>query len=640
MTSNTPKKSSHTSTNTSYILVSDNEDNSTNQKNNNSNTNSIVDDKKLINDKKIYNSIQNNYDNGPITTTTTTDEYSILKSQINNPYETIISENTNKSQNSTLDAVISANPLLLSSSLHNNNLPLSHSTTSSIYSTNDNKKNTHKKRKLRNNNKKNSNTSTIHNTPTAPSKIHNNTSNNKIVYNSSESSNDDINCINNIHIYNNLIQEPLNIKTNTLYDTICLQKQKYEHNVLTSIWYGPLIDGLRSISIFLPNRFTPDSIISQTFYTFQQLQTHYHSTINGIGTLPSNNILLSGYLQDTYHMQPNIVLFCNRLLFILGSTECLLETISNVIFKKLYNTNIYNKLPKELLDVPYFKYLNQQYNDAYDKFHWKFVTSIELFKFILRLLLIYSNNGKMLTPSITQNDNSLYTLQCLVNGDIHAFLTKLNTLRDKKFYSLNKDRYRDKDKDKDCNLDSDMIKDHSPLKKSYKNTQKNELINPQIRSLQAMYIQHGRGQISHGIFLPRMSQTIHPYERYNYRPPLLSIIGEILYWARPSIYTGSKIHFGNQSWIPFIVSLFCDISAQKLLFTSKLSPTQAYVWKLRVKLYMYYIFRSPFFDIFTLSPLRFITKILNRIPGLRLFSSSLLMFAINIQRTYFYTAAS
>jgi len=56
--------------------------------------------------------------------------------------------------------------------------------------------------------------------------------------------------------------------------------------------------------------------------------------------------------------------------------------------------------------------------------------------------------------------------------------------------------------------------------------------------------------------------------------------------------------------------------------------------------YFLYLFRSPFFDEFTLIPLKKIGNMLNRIPLLGLLCSNLMDLLIAMQSLYFYTSAS
>uniref|UniRef100_A0A146MF33 Peroxisomal membrane protein PEX16 n=1 Tax=Lygus hesperus TaxID=30085 RepID=A0A146MF33_LYGHE len=213
---------------------------------------------------------------------------------------------------------------------------------------------------------------------------------------------------------------------------------------------------------------------------------------------------------------------------------------------------------------------------------------------------------------------------------MHAFLTSLNNLRSTKASHPTPS----------TNLSTTSTKSSNPLLTAYNTTKNHEIIHPTIRSLQAMYIQHGRAQTSHGLFLPRMSDSIDPLEHHAYVPRVLSILAEVLYWARPTVYTGSKIYFGNHSWVPWFLSAICDSISNRLSHATDLSPAQMHVWDTRTKLYLYYLLRSPFFDNITLIPLRLLSQILQPIPGLGLFTTTLLQLAASLQQTYFYTAAS
>jgi len=183
---------------------------------------------------------------------------------------------------------------------------------------------------------------------------------------------------------------------------------------------------------------------------------------------------------------------------------------------------------------------------------------------------------------------------------------------------------------------------HREEEKAKENVKKLEQIKVENRhehyALAKLYVQHGRVDSIHGNFSPPIP---HYRESVQYRPPLREIFSEILYWARPVVLALGRVVFGDNSWLPFILSAVVDV-ASRLLQTryDQLSDLQKLEVNRRTSLYLFYLARNPLFEEYTKQPLVRFGELLSRIPIIGFFISSLLDAVLALQKHHFYTSAS
>eukprot|EP00742_Colponemidia_sp_Colp-10_P009381 GILJ01010224.1.p1 GENE.GILJ01010224.1~~GILJ01010224.1.p1 ORF type:complete len:338 (+),score=52.13 GILJ01010224.1:56-1015(+) len=114
-------------------------------------------------------------------------------------------------------------------------------------------------------------------------------------------------------------------------------------------------------------------------------------------------------------------------------------------------------------------------------------------------------------------------------------------------------------------------------------------------------------------------------------------LGELLFLLRPVVYTALLARFGFKSWVPWAVSLAMETLSKYLVDGLKRpNDTERQEQSRRVMLFLYYLFRSPFFEQYTRVPIDRFRSWFSWVPLLgNVFE---LLFAF--QEYYFYTAAS
>lgn len=151
----------------------------------------------------------------------------------------------------------------------------------------------------------------------------------------------------------------------------------------------------------------------------------------------------------------------------------------------------------------------------------------------------------------------------------------------------------------------------------------------------------------------------------------LIVMGELLHVLRPVLYTLALRKYGRQSWRPWFISLgleaasaalidagasvqrqACQAAADDptlhhgslaLLYSMQtLRWTSSEVRELirRRLLFLYYIIRSPFFDLYTRPPVERVQGWLHRIPLISSLSNKAVEILFGIQDLYTYTSAS
>ncbi len=238
------------------------------------------------------------------------------------------------------------------------------------------------------------------------------------------------------------------------------------------------------------------------------------------------------------------------------------------------------------------------------------------------------------TKTIDLQDNSTEVTESSSNENVNDTVNPnaLTHIKDAKETNETKDTKNTKNKNKNAKSTQTIT---SALRHG------GDVVPPSLRSLQEMYIRHGRHQVPHGVFVQKVDFNLHPRERRDYVPPLSHVASEVLYWIRPSIYVAGKLQFGDMAWAPLLLSAITDFLARKLAGPlDEMSPAQQEQWSSRVKMYFYYMFRSPFFDYVTTKPLRWMMRLCAHIPIVSTITAVIYEIFTALQQLYFYTAAS
>jgi len=71
---------------------------------------------------------------------------------------------------------------------------------------------------------------------------------------------------------------------------------------------------------------------------------------------------------------------------------------------------------------------------------------------------------------------------------------------------------------------------------------------------------------------------------------------ELTFIFRPVVYVCLLWRYGTDKWLPFLISLFMDLSSRFAIGQPQLTPREQTEINRRMLLWLYYIARSPFFD--------------------------------------------
>lgn len=225
------------------------------------------------------------------------------------------------------------------------------------------------------------------------------------------------------------------------------------------------------------------------------------------------------------------------------------------------------KSTENLAEMLGFRYLTPQQK-------WGVILTIEILKAFCRIIVLYSNGGRMLIqPSAFECESQLA-------------VQRIN----------NKDQFAD---------------------------------------IKKMYRSHGRGigDNTHGQF----ART----EIFS-RPTKLRILADLLHSLRPVFYVMGRLLFPPGSWNPFFVSAALDGLSRMLYSRDLRNMTEREQQELtrRVFQWLFYLFRPPFFERFSMIPLSAIVRALGKIPLIGALFANLLDLLLAFQTHYFYSAAS
>lgn len=372
-------------------------------------------------------------------------------------------------------------------------------------------------------------------------------------------------------------------------------KHKYKNFIINEQkWLIPLLDSIRNITIFLPGRFTEHGQLrSETIYTILNLLQVYHDKIlhrvnnNQNNEYNIHNIDINNQRYRSVKRYQNILTF-------LYTTEVLFEMISIYIQNRYIDNN----------------------NILRQKFKWYIILLIELIKLYSKFRIFQYNNYSTLTHR-TQQDIIYNNVQNNIKYDLDD-------------YNIQK--------------------------------QTHNITNQIGDQLIQQYIQQGRYIHTHGNYTynsKKQNDVNNGNNNFNDRIKKIQQLCEILYMIRPLIYVSGQLgimHNSNanniddnsnntnltQQWKPFISSLLCDLISLSL-YTSNiqsLTTQQQTEYKRRITLLLYYLFRSPLYEYFTIRPITTISNILSYIPIFGIIFGNIADITNLFQRYYFYTAAS
>ncbi|CAG8448609.1 11717_t:CDS:2 [Funneliformis caledonium] len=125
---------------------------------------------------------------------------------------------------------------------------------------------------------------------------------------------------------------------------------------------------------------------------------------------------------------------------------------------------------------------------------------------------------------------------------------------------------------------------------------------------------------------------------------------ELLYIIRPLIYVFALQKYGNRSWKPWVLSIFIELLAKVFFdhFYKKKVPG-GYRWistlekeehKRRIRLFLFYILRGPFYEKFTRPKINNFCQSVSNKPILSLFGGILRDYQPLWENIYFYSASS
>jgi len=241
---------------------------------------------------------------------------------------------------------------------------------------------------------------------------------------------------------------------------------------------------------------------------------------------------------------------------------------------------------------------------------WRYIVAIEAIKLILRLYLLFKNEGRPLctyTPEELQKMNNRSKCMEIAHQNFPELSSK-SGIRDEENFS-------------------DLI---------------------------LMYARHGRGVDPHGDFIVQKSSQ----SEDSSKPTQTEIVSEIFYLVRPLIYSGLRCTTHSKDFTPWVASLTTDLMSlllKKLATMEKETATATTdaVKKKKKKnmnranssrafMLLLYLLRAPFYQKYTKNKLMFLVALIKHIP---LLGSGLLGPILEItfelfERRYFATSAS
>lgn len=342
-------------------------------------------------------------------------------------------------------------------------------------------------------------------------------------------------------------------------------------------WYISLIETLKNFTLFYPGSYNETLLETEAIRAFLDVISLYH------------NAILDRYrgLTSTLHCKKETIWTkrCKNFLMFFEPTQVLLE-----MFAIRSSTG---KL--ELVPTKNAKHVDQL------KEKWTIILMVEMIKSVCRLCLLYNNDGKIVLPLTA---------------------TEIAQMKREK-----------------------IVKE---VKKKGKEPQNAD----PFQDLKMMYLQNGRvgcnsDQNTNQPMDLRSSIRRHghyvkfvPCKKDDWVPTHTEVMSEVIYIMRPVIHVASRITCEPGSWKPFFLSIFIDVVSK--LWAKKFKPMTAGAEEAtrRMIKYLWYFVQSPFFDHYTIIPLKNIVNILNRLPLVGPLFSSIMDLGIAMQSLYFYTSAS
>lgn len=468
---------------------------------------------------------------------------------------------------------------------------------------------------------------------------------------------------------------------------------RYESFVAESAWYTGLLETAKTFSVFLPGRFSDTDLRGEFAYMGLCLLSYYHDGICARPRSHPSRLKLSGRPALLTAREPGAVRILNALLFVISSSECLLELAAG----HWHSTRSAPERAALLAATPGAAFqapLLARFAAATQRFRMRAVVAVEAAKLLLRLLLLWRNRGKMLLPADAadvhaelaqrQAELAAEAAERAAAERARAQAAHLSAIwrAHKAAVANNNNNKNNGGADDDAAADVTTVTtpaaaataaaattavtggSDSAASATAVNTaaatsvtgdplaavsavtgangrDEEPLAALAGASLRRLYQRHGRGALPHGQFAPAPTSAAPRSERARTAAPAGAALGEALYWARPLVYAALKLKFGAQAWLPLAASLAVDAIAYALAARgSELSPAQSAAWAVRRRLYLFYLLRSPVFDAVTVVPLQAIADIAAYIPVLGGFVNAVIEVGFNLQQNHFYTSAS
>jgi hypothetical protein len=480
--------------------------------------------------------------------------------------------------------------------------------------------------------------------------------------------------------------------------------RRYETFVAESGWYTGLLETAKTFSVFLPGRFSDSDLRGEFAYMGLCLLSFYHDGICARPRSHPSRLKLSGQPLLLTAREPPLVRALNAALFILSSSECLLELAAGQWYAARRGAAHADELraaPGAFFQAP----LITAYAARLQRFRMKAVLVIEALKAAARLLLLWRNRGKVLLPADPADVHTeLQQRQAELAVAAHdkaeaaramekaAYFKTLLARRATELSSsaaaaAAKAKVAEQEEEEDQDV-TDVSTPAAaaaaataaaaaatsptaitalaagstpaapvpapvsgvPVPASLQTVSAATGAAPAAEdpaaalaaaSLRRLYTAHGRANLPHGQFAPAPMSAPPAAERAGRAAPPLQAASEALYWLRPVVYAALKVKFGSQSWTPLLASLAVDGLAYALAGRGgALSPAQRAAWTLRTRLYAYYLLRSPVFDSVTVVPLQILADVAAYIPIAGGFINAVIEVGFNLQQTHFYTSAS
>jgi len=415
-------------------------------------------------------------------------------------------------------------------------------------------------------------------------------------------------------------------------------------------WLLPMLDAIRSLTLFMPGRFQEGGHLkSECVYATLNLLSVWHDHL-----LDRPRALTAEIKLDPLGKQHAWLKFAQGVLLFFHYTEIVIEMSA-----------------RRWLKDP-----DGEVAGRHSQRSWFAIAAVEAIKAYMRLTMLYANRGRMLV----QPTGEELVLDLMARKRIKEKREMLQ--REQHEWQQEQKQYQariEQEKKAIMPGESESSSSTSTTSSSLTctpqydptNSTPSTVLPPRssfsahslgpghlaplhIQNLLDLYVAHGRSSSAdlpagesvvlgrpHGRFVRPIP---HPHDSPLYRPPIQHIVSEVLHIIRPVIYLLAKSAYAKETtdqWTPLIVSLAVDAASRALAPSlDSLSPSEFAEVSTRLRNYLFYLLRDPFFTKIMAGRLHRFASILNRLPLIGSFFSSMISIIFNIQQYHFYTSAS